>query len=615
MTGSSDVASLAPVAGRVIRRKTVTLVAVAALVCGLASSLLWLHGQHAQLRSHHDAAYPLLLEWNVARVGARLDAAREELAAGVRALPAGRLAAAAEAGEVDAAGVEPAGAGEVDAAGVEPAGAGEVDAAGVEPAGAGEVDAAPLEDLLAAELSTLLEPSGSYGGLLLLDPAGGVLSAAGSGPEIEALVEAIQPRTALQSQLVEAMRSVQLRKDLTSVTDVRLRPLGLPGLAPLVVGGAALRAPDGSTVAFLHAIVSPQALALALSARPLGGSDQQLALVDADGKIVVRGSPSGGGADHSAATRVLDFLGDAWSGRYERPLGRFGWTLVAEEPTGAGLATLLGGLVQALALTVLLAMGFGLLAHWIATGLVQPLWSLYESMRLSVRDTKAVEVPLQGAQGEAESLIQVFNVMTRRAIRRREETERSQKALQAQNQSFQAKHASLSKLTITDPLTQLANRRFLEEQMSKEIKRLARTQQGLSMLVIDIDDFKKLNDRYGHAAGDEFLKQVAGILREHVRATDLVARFGGEEFVVLATGTDLEGGSVLAEKLRTAVAEASFIVDETMRPRRATISVGVAQYRGSQMDLFNSADAALYEAKSAGKNCVISADLDADPPR
>jgi diguanylate cyclase (GGDEF)-like protein len=126
------------------------------------------------------------------------------------------------------------------------------------------------------------------------------------------------------------------------------------------------------------------------------------------------------------------------------------------------------------------------------------------------------------------------------------------------------------------------------------------------MLVMDIDDFKLLNDRHGHAAGDEFLRQVASILQENVRATDLVARYGGEEFVVVATGTELAGAVVLAEKLRTAVAEASFIVDESKRPRRATVSVGVAEYRGSQTDLFNSADSALYEAKAAGKNCVVA---------
>ena len=150
--------------------------------------------------------------------------------------------------------------------------------------------------------------------------------------------------------------------------------------------------------------------------------------------------------------------------------------------------------------------------------------------------------PSRGRRGEAESLIQVFNATTRHVRQRRSEAEQNQNALREQNEAFQAKHQALSKLTVTDPLTQLANRRYLEDKMGREIKRLTRTHQGLSMLVVDIDDFKKLNDSFGHAAGDEFLKQIARILRECVRATDLVARFGGEEFVVLATGTDLEVG-------------------------------------------------------------------------
>jgi diguanylate cyclase (GGDEF)-like protein len=126
--------------------------------------------------------------------------------------------------------------------------------------------------------------------------------------------------------------------------------------------------------------------------------------------------------------------------------------------------------------------------------------------------------------------------------------------------------------------------------------------------VLDVDDFKKINDTFGHAAGDAFLKQIAAILKEIVRATDLVARFGGEEFVVVTTSAGIAGAMVLAEKLRTAIAEASFIVDETRLPRRATISIGVAAYKGSQTGLFNAADAALYRAKADGKNCVVADD-------
>jgi diguanylate cyclase (GGDEF)-like protein len=88
----------------------------------------------------------------------------------------------------------------------------------------------------------------------------------------------------------------------------------------------------------------------------------------------------------------------------------------------------------------------------------------------------------------------------------------------------------------------------------------------------------------------------------------VLARYGGEEFVVIATGTEIAGAEMLAEKLRTTIAETSFIVDDTMRPRRVTVSIGVAEYSNSRTELFTSADAALYRAKDAGKNCVMIAE-------
>ena len=127
-------------------------------------------------------------------------------------------------------------------------------------------------------------------------------------------------------------------------------------------------------------------------------------------------------------------------------------------------------------------------------------------------------------------------------------------------------------------------------------------------MIIDIDDFRQLNDQFGHAAGDEFLKQLARILEEWVRDTDVRARYGGEEFVVLATGTNRMGAVTLAEKLRTNIAETSFIVDSSMRPRRMTVSIGVSEYNRSRTEFFTAADAALYRAKATGKNCVVAAE-------
>src|SRR5690606_15483381 len=114
-------------------------------------------------------------------------------------------------------------------------------------------------------------------------------------------------------------------------------------------------------------------------------------------------------------------------------------------------------------------------------------------------------------------------------------------------------------------------------------------------------------DRLGHAAGDAVLVRIARLLNESVRESDVLARYGGEEFVVLATGTELEGALFLAEKVRTAVAEASFGIGSAGDAMRVTISVGVAQYRGDRRAFFDAADRALYRAKANGKNCVVSA--------
>ena len=128
------------------------------------------------------------------------------------------------------------------------------------------------------------------------------------------------------------------------------------------------------------------------------------------------------------------------------------------------------------------------------------------------------------------------------------------------------------------------------------------------MLIIDLDDFKALNDQHGHAAGDDVLVRIANILSERVRDTDLLARYGGEEFVVLSPNTELEGALTLAENLRLAVDEARHIIDGSMRPVRVSISIGVAQYEGDRRVFFRSCDRALYRAKAEGKNCVMAAE-------
>jgi diguanylate cyclase (GGDEF)-like protein len=252
--------------------------------------------------------------------------------------------------------------------------------------------------------------------------------------------------------------------------------------------------------------------------------------------------------------------------------------------------------------------GLLLFALGVAATIVRPVRELNRGIIAVARGDFSTRVSDRRAPGEVKSLIRAFNRLVLGLEDRSQDSESSQHALEAQNKSFQQKYQTVSELSVTDPLTQLHNRRFFEEYLDREVNRLGRDGDSLCLLVIDIDDFKALNDNYGHAAGDEFLKQIAMTMKESVRETDLLARFGGEEFVVVSNGTDISGATVLAEKLRTSVAESSFIVDDSMRPRRVTVSIGLAQYNGSRTGLFGSADQALYRAKASGKNCVVRAD-------
>ena len=188
----------------------------------------------------------------------------------------------------------------------------------------------------------------------------------------------------------------------------------------------------------------------------------------------------------------------------------------------------------------------------------------------------------------------------------------NQRKLEVQNQELQRVNEVFQQLSITDGLTKLHNHRFFQDHLPREMKRSDRTNSPLCLILIDIDDFKKLNDQFGHAAGDHVLRRVADIMNDCIRDTDLLARYGGEEFALLASQTDLEGALYLAERIRDATARARFSVTEDDRTHEVsiTVSLGVAPYRGDRKAFFNDADRALYSAKNAGKDCVVVAGED-----
>lgn len=160
---------------------------------------------------------------------------------------------------------------------------------------------------------------------------------------------------------------------------------------------------------------------------------------------------------------------------------------------------------------------------------------------------------------------------------------------------------------LRDPLTQVGNRVALDQALERELQLATRHKQPLSLLAIDIDHFKSINDRYGHGCGDDVIRQVAQSIQAVTRSTDLVFRYGGEEFVVLLNKTPPEGARVIAERIRQHVEKMR--IESQGASITTTISLGISTLdpeSGSQ-SLFRQADAALYRAKHQGRNCVEAA--------
>ncbi len=168
----------------------------------------------------------------------------------------------------------------------------------------------------------------------------------------------------------------------------------------------------------------------------------------------------------------------------------------------------------------------------------------------------------------------------------------------------------IEELISVDQTTQIHNRRYFDEQLIRELERSKRTGHPMSLLMIDLDDFKQVNDSYGHAAGDSVLRQVARLLLENARAVDIVARYGGEEFAVILPRVTRESALTVAERMRSSVAAHEFITGIAPEPLRGlTISVGGALYpldANTKSELMDRADRiGLYEAKRGGKNRVV----------
>ncbi|QIT36178.1 PleD family two-component system response regulator [Wolbachia endosymbiont of Brugia pahangi] len=167
-----------------------------------------------------------------------------------------------------------------------------------------------------------------------------------------------------------------------------------------------------------------------------------------------------------------------------------------------------------------------------------------------------------------------------------------------------------AEMSIKDPLTNCYNRRYFDTHLRNIIKDSVEKNRRLSLMILDIDYFKIVNDDFGHSAGDELLKQIQKRISENIRVTDLLARFGGEEFVVVMPDTNISDAYIVAERIREIIATEPFILSDKNTTHNVTVSIGVVEMQESDLDNIEKfivrADRYLYKAKNSGRNRVVT---------
>lgn len=223
-------------------------------------------------------------------------------------------------------------------------------------------------------------------------------------------------------------------------------------------------------------------------------------------------------------------------------------------------------------------------------------------------------VPIHLGHGRVIGILSVDNLGVNRPITRSDISTLLNYATQVglALQSVKA-HEHMMDLTVTDTLTGLRNRRFFDQALDMEIKRCQRYGRSCSLIMADLDHFKRINDHHGHDAGDEALKMVANLLRDNVRSVDIVARIGGEEFAILLPETPPNNVSVVTKRILQQVREAKLPIPKMdSLNQKLTISLGIASYRRGALkpqQFINLADKSLYQAKRRGRNQAGSLQL------
>jgi diguanylate cyclase (GGDEF)-like protein len=269
------------------------------------------------------------------------------------------------------------------------------------------------------------------------------------------------------------------------------------------------------------------------------------------------------------------------------------WAVISEIPAEAAFQQIRRFRNITLLMVCGLMLLVGFTAYRLGIRIVGPLERLIQGAAEVADGDLAVDLPT--AKGEVGELTDVFNHMVERLRLSRQE-------LDAMNERLRKQNEELERLSTSDALTGLYNRRYLTQRLSEELVRSYRHKGSFSVLMADVDEFKKYNDAFGHPAGDEVLKKVAGILLNSTRSEDCTARYGGEEFAILLTGTSGDVANEVAERIRARVEAQQFA------GRKITLSIGLAEFPADGQtaeEVIANADEALYTAKRAGRNQVV----------
>jgi diguanylate cyclase (GGDEF)-like protein len=463
--------------------------------------------------------------------------------------------------------------------------------------------ASPTRTELRAYLAYVLERFPQYEALFVLDGAGRTLLWV--GPEVEL--------------------PAALREQASRITRPTLGGIAHQGERRVQLASAPVLNAREQRIASLHALVQLGAVDELLKTEDAGGN-LEIFVVGGDGKTLLAAPGATGLHPYGrplppplAGAAVEDYAGPDGVHRVGSAVHfeRFGWTIVVEQPYDEAFAPAVSTVREQMLINFGIVLAFSLVAFQLARSIVRPILALSDAARRIASGESDVVVDGGAGADEIGVLARAFNDMSSRlrsnqlALEEsRLEVEDANARLIAQNNELQRVNEVFQQLSITDDLTKLHNHRFFHEHLPREMKRAARTGEPLALIVIDLDDFKRLNDRYGHAVGDAVLHQVAVVMSGVVREMDLLARYGGEEFALLASRTSLDGAVALAEKLRLAISHARFsaVTAEGPVELQVTASLGVAPFRGDERGFFNEADQALYRAKALGKDCVVVAE-------